>query len=95
MCALQADIVERLPFLLMGLELPPTPLFKDALEKNIIPQVSSGRWLLRLQRSTVSEGCLNALCFMHTACRIIAGYQPALEELMVQVHPVVAGGSQA
>jgi hypothetical protein len=36
---LQADVVERVPFLLMGLELPPTPLFKDALEKNIIPQV--------------------------------------------------------
>eukprot|EP00882_Tetradesmus_deserticola_P016393 GHRQ01017507.1.p1 GENE.GHRQ01017507.1~~GHRQ01017507.1.p1 ORF type:complete len:341 (+),score=125.54 GHRQ01017507.1:377-1399(+) len=33
------DVVERLPFLLMGLELPATPLFKDALEKNIIPQV--------------------------------------------------------
>lgn len=35
----QEDVVERVPFLLMGLELPPTPLFKDALEKNIIPQV--------------------------------------------------------
>lgn len=33
------DVVERIPFMLMGLELPPTPLFKDALEKNIIPQV--------------------------------------------------------
>lgn len=29
----------RLPFLLLALELPPSPLFKDALEKNIIPQV--------------------------------------------------------
>lgn len=33
------DVTERIPFMLMGLELPPTPLFKDALEKNIIPQV--------------------------------------------------------
>lgn len=37
--AAAADVVERVPFMLMGLELPPTPLFKDALEKNIIPQV--------------------------------------------------------
>lgn len=36
---LQEDVVERVPFLLLGMELPPTPLFKDALEKNIIPQV--------------------------------------------------------
>ena len=33
------DHTERLPFLLLGLELPPAPLFKDVLEKNIIPQV--------------------------------------------------------
>jgi U4/U6.U5 tri-snRNP-associated protein 2 len=32
-------VVERVPFMLLGMELPPTPLFKDALEKNIIPQV--------------------------------------------------------
>lgn len=36
------DVVERVPFLLLGMELPPTPLFKDALEKNIIPQVGVG-----------------------------------------------------
>ncbi|KAL6762204.1 ubiquitin-specific protease 39 [Haematococcus lacustris] len=35
----QADVVERVPFLLLGLDLPPAPLFKDTLEKNIIPQV--------------------------------------------------------
>jgi len=35
----QADVVERVPFLLLGLDLPPTPLFKDVMEKNIIPQV--------------------------------------------------------
>lgn len=39
--AASKDVVERVPFMLMGLELPPTPLFKDALEKNIIPQVGS------------------------------------------------------
>lgn len=29
----------RVPFLMLGLDLPPPPLFKDAMEKNIIPQV--------------------------------------------------------
>lgn len=33
-----ANVTERLPFLLLGLDLPPPPLFKDAMEKNIIPQ---------------------------------------------------------
>ncbi|CAN1749148.1 U4/U6.U5 tri-snRNP-associated protein 2 [Linum perenne] len=30
----------RMPFLMLGLDLPPPPLFKDVMEKNIIPQVS-------------------------------------------------------
>lgn len=30
---------ERMPFLMLGLDLPPPPLFKDVMEKNIIPQV--------------------------------------------------------
>jgi U4/U6.U5 tri-snRNP-associated protein 2 len=37
-----SDIVtetSRVPFLMLGLDLPPPPLFKDAMEKNIIPQV--------------------------------------------------------
>lgn len=38
-----ADHVERVPFLMLALDLPPAPLYKDALEKNIIPQVSQ-RW---------------------------------------------------
>jgi U4/U6.U5 tri-snRNP-associated protein 2 len=28
-----------MPFLMLGLDLPPPPLFKDVMEKNIIPQV--------------------------------------------------------
>ena len=32
-------MVDHVPFLLLGLDLPPAPLFKDALEKVIIPQV--------------------------------------------------------
>ncbi|KAK2080629.1 hypothetical protein QBZ16_000483 [Prototheca wickerhamii] len=34
-----ADLVERVPFLMLGLDLPPAPLFKDALENVVIPQV--------------------------------------------------------
>ena len=29
----------RVPFLMLCLDLPPPPLFKDSMEKNIIPQV--------------------------------------------------------
>lgn len=37
------DLVERVPFLMLALDLPPAPLYKDALEKNIIPQVYAQR----------------------------------------------------
>mmetsp|Transcript_2778 Transcript_2778/g.4680 ORF Transcript_2778/g.4680 Transcript_2778/m.4680 type:complete len:374 (-) Transcript_2778:147-1268(-) len=33
------DLIERVPFLMLGLDLPPAPLYKDSMEKNIIPQV--------------------------------------------------------
>jgi hypothetical protein len=33
------DMVEKMPFLMLGLDLPPAPLYKDSMEKNIIPQV--------------------------------------------------------
>ncbi len=36
---LGADLVESVPFLVLGMDLPPAPLYKDALERNIIPQV--------------------------------------------------------
>ena len=36
------DRVQRVPFLMLGLDLPAAPLYKDALEKNIIPQAGSG-----------------------------------------------------
>ncbi len=32
------SVVERVPFLSLGLDLPPAPLYKDVMEKNIIPQ---------------------------------------------------------
>jgi U4/U6.U5 tri-snRNP-associated protein 2 len=31
--------ISRMSFLMLGLDLPPPPLFKDVMEKNIIPQV--------------------------------------------------------
>lgn len=33
------DLVERLPFLMLALDLPPAPLYKDTLERVTIPQV--------------------------------------------------------
>ena len=36
---LAADLVEQVPFLVLSMDLPPAPLYKDALERNIIPQV--------------------------------------------------------
>ena len=36
------ELVQRTPFLLLGLDLPAAPLFKDSLEKNLIPQVRGG-----------------------------------------------------
>ena len=38
------DHVERMPFLMLALDLPPAPLYKDVLEKDIIPQVLR-QWL--------------------------------------------------
>jgi len=35
----ETDLVEKVPFLVLGMDLPPAPLYKDVLEKNIIPQV--------------------------------------------------------
>lgn len=51
----ETDVVERVPFLLLGLDLPPTPLFKDAMEKNIIPQVPIFQLLAKFDGSTVSD----------------------------------------
>ena len=35
------DVVDRVPFLFLGLDLPAAPLYKDVMETNIIPQVLS------------------------------------------------------
>lgn len=33
------DVVDKVPFLFLGLDLPAAPLYKDVMETNIIPQV--------------------------------------------------------
>ncbi|XP_021728167.1 U4/U6.U5 tri-snRNP-associated protein 2-like isoform X2 [Chenopodium quinoa] len=43
------------PFIMLDLDLPPPPLFKDALEKNIIPQVPLFNILKKFVRETITE----------------------------------------
>ena len=63
------DVVERVPFLMLALDLPPAPLYKDALEKNIIPQVGailfaiSHHYLLLFSDGL---GCALQLCLIGT-----------------------------
>ncbi|XP_047322476.1 U4/U6.U5 tri-snRNP-associated protein 2-like [Impatiens glandulifera] len=45
----------RMPFLMLGLDLPPPPLFKDVMEKNIIPQVPLFNILKKFDGEYVTE----------------------------------------
>ncbi|KAM7488520.1 hypothetical protein LguiB_026004 [Lonicera macranthoides] len=45
----------RMPFLMLGLNLPPAPLFKDVMEKNIIPQVPLSNILKKFDGEFVTE----------------------------------------
>ncbi|CAE6182995.1 unnamed protein product [Arabidopsis arenosa] len=47
--------ISRMPFLMLGLDLPPPPLFKDVMEKNIIPQVALFDLLKKFDGETVTE----------------------------------------
>ncbi|KAJ0266933.1 hypothetical protein HA466_0008400 [Hirschfeldia incana] len=47
--------ISRMPFLMLGLDLPPPPLFKDVMEKNIIPQVALFHLLKKFDGETVTE----------------------------------------
>jgi hypothetical protein len=53
---LAADLVEQVPFLVLSMDLPPAPLYKDALERNIIPQV---QLLLQQTAYSRSEAVVN------------------------------------
>ncbi|XP_041028350.1 U4/U6.U5 tri-snRNP-associated protein 2-like [Juglans microcarpa x Juglans regia] len=54
---LEAAVTEtsRMPFLMLGLDLPPPPLFQDVMEKNIIPQVPLFNILKKFDGETVTE----------------------------------------
>ncbi|KAI3440493.1 uncharacterized protein J3R85_003571 [Psidium guajava] len=45
----------RMPFLMLGLDLPPPPLFQDVMEKNIIPQVPLFNILKKFDGEAVTE----------------------------------------
>jgi len=47
--------VSRMPFLMLGLDLPAPPLFKDVMEKNIIPQVPLFNILKKFDGEMVTE----------------------------------------
>lgn len=49
------DVVQRVPFLLLTLDLPPSPLFKDALEKIVIPQIPIFDLLKKFDGKTVQD----------------------------------------
>lgn len=48
-------MVERIPFLSLAMDLPPAPLYKDVMEKNIIPQARRPHLAI-----TPSEGCIGS-----------------------------------
>uniref|UniRef100_A0A803NYT0 Uncharacterized protein n=1 Tax=Cannabis sativa TaxID=3483 RepID=A0A803NYT0_CANSA len=45
----------RMPFLMLGLDLPPPPLFQDVMEKNIIPQVPLFNILKKFDGEMITE----------------------------------------
>ncbi|KAG9146042.1 hypothetical protein Leryth_016597 [Lithospermum erythrorhizon] len=45
----------RMPFIMLGLDLPPPPLFKDIMEKNIIPQVPLFNILKKFDGEMITE----------------------------------------
>jgi hypothetical protein len=66
---LAADLVEQVPFLVLSMDLPPAPLYKDALERNIIPQV---RCVLQCSGACPSQK--SAHCFKgYTAVMKVSG----------------------
>ncbi|CAN6162973.1 unnamed protein product [Urochloa humidicola] len=54
----------KVPFLMLGLDLPPPPLFKDAMEKNIIPQVPLFNILKKFDGETVTEVVRPSIAWM-------------------------------
>lgn len=49
------DLVQRVPYLMLTLDLPPAPLFKDAMEKTVIPQVPIGELLTKFDGVSIQD----------------------------------------
>ena len=49
------DVVQRVPYLMLTLDLPPAPLFKDAMEKIVIPQIPIGDLLTKFDGVTIQD----------------------------------------
>ena len=49
------DVVQRIPYLMLTLDLPPAPLFKDAMEKIVIPQIPIGDLLTKFDGMTIQD----------------------------------------
>ena len=58
-------VTDHVPFLMLGLDLPPAPLFKDALEKVIITQVHA--WL-----PLCTQPCCGVWCPV-LCCAVLGG----------------------
>lgn len=55
------------PFLFLAVDLPPPPLFQDAVEKNIIPQVSIHSVLAKYDGVTTQ---VNSSCWTRFPCHL-------------------------
>lgn len=51
----RSDIVDRIPFFMLALDLPPIPLYKDSLERVTIPQVPIYELLSRYDGKTITD----------------------------------------
>lgn len=49
------DLVQRVPYLMLTLDLPPAPLFKDAMEKTVIPQIPIGELLTKFDGASIQD----------------------------------------
>mmetsp|Transcript_9088 Transcript_9088/g.55379 ORF Transcript_9088/g.55379 Transcript_9088/m.55379 type:complete len:591 (-) Transcript_9088:552-2324(-) len=49
------DIVQNVPFFMLGLDLPPTPLYRDVMDKHAIPQIQLFTILQKYDGTTVTD----------------------------------------
>ncbi|CAM6088507.1 unnamed protein product [Calypogeia fissa] len=87
--------VSQMPFLMLGLDLPPPPLFKDVMEKNIILQVPLFNILKKFDGETVTEVVRPQLACMRTTKEIVAIVKLCDKYKVgcLLVRPIVSAGS--